>query len=164
MLWPHWIMAFLFYQTGFIKILWSSILINAPLFYLALKRNFKQISYLTTLVLGTVKKKKCWEPLIMTNVISSRMLLALPKRPSQSTKICTFLSPSFVKSQYNNSPLIWMFCSKKALHKLNNIHERSLRLIHQDYVSNFVKFLVSAKKIKKCLEFLMIEGYKYVMV
>ena len=57
-----------------------------------------------------------------------------------------------------------MFCSKKALHRLNNIHERSLRVIHQDYVSNFVTLLVNANEKfihQKWLEFLMMEGYKY---
>ena len=57
-----------------------------------------------------------------------------------------------------------MFCSKEALHRLNNIHERSLRFIHQDYVSNFVTLLINANEKtihQKCLEFLMIEGYRY---
>ena len=57
-----------------------------------------------------------------------------------------------------------MFCSKEALRKLNNRHERSLRFIHQDYVSNIGTLLVNANfKLmhQKYLEFLMIEGYKY---
>ena len=36
-------MTFLFYQTVFVKTLWSSILINVPLFYLTLRMKFKQI-------------------------------------------------------------------------------------------------------------------------
>ena len=47
-----------------------------------------------------------------------------------------------------------MFCSKKALHRLNNIHERSLRLIHQNYISNF-------NTQKMFIEFLIIKVYKY---
>ena len=69
-----------------------------------------------------------------------------------------------MKSQFNYSSLIWMFCLKKALHGFNSIHERSLRPIHQDYASNFIILLVNAneKSIhQKCLEFLMIEVYKY---
>ena len=57
-----------------------------------------------------------------------------------------------------------MFCSKEVFHRLNNIHERYLRLIHQDYISNFVTFLINANEKsvhQKCLEFLMIEGYKF---
>ena len=57
-----------------------------------------------------------------------------------------------------------MFCSKEVLHRLNNIHERSLRAIHQDYASNFVTLLVNANENsipQKWLEFLMMEGYKF---
>ena len=50
-----------------------------------------------------------------------------------------------------------MFCSKKALHRLNNIHERSLRLIHQNY-----KFQISNFNTQKMfIEFLIIKVYKY---
>ena len=76
----------------------------------------------------------------------------------------TFLLSSFIKSQFSCCALFWMFCLQKALHRLNNIHERSLRLTHQDYVSNFVIFLVNANENsahQKCLEFLMTEVYKY---
>ena len=57
-----------------------------------------------------------------------------------------------------------MFCLKKALHQLNNIHERSLHLKHQYYVSNFITFLVNANEKsthQKCLDLLIIEIYKY---
>ena len=59
-----------------------------------------------------------------------------------------------------------MFCSKKTLHRLNDMYERSLCLIHQDYVSNFIILFCSVntneKSIQqKCLEFLMMEVYKY---
>ena len=50
------------------------------------------------------------------------------------------------------------------LHRLNNIHERSLRLKQQCYVSNFITLLVNAneKSIpQKCIEFLLIEVHKY---
>ena len=60
-----------------------------------------------------------------------------------------------------------MFCLKKALHRLKNIHERSLRLIHQDYVSKFIPRLVHASEQsipQKCLEFLMIDVYKYLLL
>ena len=57
-----------------------------------------------------------------------------------------------------------MFCSKKALHRLNNIHESSLNLIDQYYISNLVAVFVNAneKSIhKKCLEFPKAEICKY---
>ena len=58
----------------------------------------------------------------------------------------TFFTSSFIKSHFNCCPLIWMFCSKKAPHRLNNIHERSLCLMHQDHVSNFITLLVNANE------------------
>ena len=67
----------------------------------------------------------------------------------------TFLKSSFIKSQFNDCPLICMFCSKKALHRLNNKHERFLRLTYRDYVSNFITLN------QKCLEPPMKEIYKH---
>ena len=58
----------------------------------------------------------------------------------------TFLTFSFTESQFNDCHLIWMFRSRKSFHILNNMHERSLRLIHQDYVSSFISFLVNANE------------------
>ena len=55
-----------------------------------------------------------------------------------------------------------MFCSKKALHRLNNIHERPL-VILQGCISQFIAplFNTNEKSIHQtCLEFLMIEIYK----
>ena len=76
----------------------------------------------------------------------------------------TFSTSSLIQSQFNYCPLIWMFCSKVALHRFNNMHERFLRLIHQDYVSNFITLFVNANEKSiylKDLEFLMIEISKY---
>ena len=42
-----------------------------------------------------------------------------------------------------------MFCSKKALQRLSHKHERYLRLIHENYVSNFIALLV--KSIEKLI-------------
>ena len=40
----------------------------------------------------------------------------------------TFLTSSFIKSQFNYCLLIWIFCSKQALHRLDNKH--SLCALH----------------------------------
>ena len=49
----------------------------------------------------------------------------------------TFLTSSFIKSPFNYCPLIWMFCLKKAPHRLNNIHERSLPKIMPQTLLDF---------------------------
>ena len=47
------------------------------------------------------------------------------------------LMSSFIKSQFSYCPLIWIFCSRTSMNKLNNIHENCLRLVKNDYNSNF---------------------------
>ena len=63
---------------------------------------------------------------------SSVKLLEMTYMPRQ--RMCSFLSQnkkriifkSFVKSQFKNCPLTWMFCSRKSNSKINRLHERSL--------------------------------------
>ena len=57
-----------------------------------------------------------------------------------------------------------MFCTKRSLRSINNIHEWCLRLIKQNYISEFERLLENAyeKSVhQKCIEFLLIEVYKY---
>ena len=48
---------------------------------------------------------------------------------------------TFIESQFSYCPLVWMFCSRKINDKINHIHERSLRLVYQDYTSSFKDLL-----------------------
>ena len=63
--------------------------------------------------------------------------MSLPKK--------NLLFNSFIKSQFNYCPLIWMFCSRKQNSKINSIHERALRIIYQNHTTildiNYVDFL-----------------------
>ena len=71
---------------------------------------------------------------------------------------------SFIKSQFTCCPLIWMFCTQRSLRRINNIHERCLRIIQQNYRSEFERLLENGneKSIhQKCIGFLLIEVYKY---
>ena len=45
----------------------------------------------------------------------------------------TFLTSSYKRSPFNYYPLIWIFCSKKAVHILNNIHKGLLALYTKIY-------------------------------
>ena len=70
---------------------------------------------------------------------------------------------SFIKSQFSYCPLIWMFCSRTSMNKLNNIHEKCLRLLTNDHDSNFNGQLESFHELsicKTCINFLMIEVFK----
>ena len=43
----------------------------------------------------------------------------------------------FIMSQFGYCPLVWMFHSRKLNNRINRIHERALRLIHQNTNSTF---------------------------
>jgi len=72
---------------------------------------------------------------------------------------------SFVKSQFNYCPLIWMFCSRKANNRIDNIQKRSLRLLSNDYESSFEELLSLNKEItthQRCLQLLCTETFKVI--
>ena len=59
---------------------------------------------------------------------------------------------------------MWIFCTKRSLHKINNIHERCLRLILQNCRSEYERLLQNANEksvYQKCTDFFLIEVYKY---
>ena len=57
-----------------------------------------------------------------------------------------------------------MFCTKHSIGRINIIHEQCLRLIQQNYTSDFEELLENSNEKpvhQKCIELLMIEVYKY---
>ena len=57
-----------------------------------------------------------------------------------------------------------MFCTKHSIGGINSIYERCLRLIQQNYTSEFKVLLENENEKQahqKCIELLMIEVYKY---
>ena len=48
---------------------------------------------------------------------------------------------SFIMSQFNYCPLIWMFCGKVANNDLNRTHKRALRIFFNYYTSTFNELL-----------------------
>ena len=50
---------------------------------------------------------------------------------------------SISEAQFQYSLFIWMFCSRSANTKINNLHERSLRIIYDDSNSKFQDFLTA---------------------
>ena len=72
---------------------------------------------------------------------------------------------SFIMSNFNYCPLIWMFTSKTSLSKLENIQKRALRFVFNDYQSGYTDLLHNAKvpgiKIM-VLRYLAIEVFKCV--
>ena len=48
---------------------------------------------------------------------------------------------AFINSHFGYCPLVWMFHSRKLNNRINNIHERALRLVYNDYTSSFQNLL-----------------------
>ena len=59
--------------------------------------------------------------------------MELPKR-------CILMN-SFFKAQFNYCPIIWMCNSRCLNNKISILHERCLRIIYNDKILNFEKFL-----------------------
>ena len=73
------------------------------------------------------------------------------------------LIKTFFESQFNYCPLLWMFCDRSLNHKINRLHERSLRLAYNDYSSTFQDLLIKDKTVtihQRNLRALAIEMYK----
>ena len=85
-------------------------------------------------------------------------------------RISRFLSPeqhvliinAYIKSLFNYCPLVWMFCYRQIMHKMNKIHERSLRLLLKNYKDDFQDLLRSSGDIsihQRCMNSLLTEVY-----
>ena len=71
---------------------------------------------------------------------------------------------SITKSQFSYCRPIWMFCSRSLNNLINRIHERALKLIHNDHVSSFQDILEMTKEKtihQNNLESLAKEIYKF---
>ena len=49
---------------------------------------------------------------------------------------------TFIESQFNYCPLIWMFHSRTINNKINRLHERALRIVYFDFKSSFEGLLI----------------------
>ena len=70
---------------------------------------------------------------------------------------------TFILSYFNYCLPILMFCSRRSNNRINRIHERAMRIAHDDYESTFEQLLIKNKTItshKKNLQYLAIEIYK----
>ena len=69
---------------------------------------------------------------------------------------------AFITSQFSYCPLIWMFHSRNLNNKINQIHERTLRLVYQNNLS-FSELLDLNKSVtvhQKKLQVVVTEIYK----
>ena len=73
------------------------------------------------------------------------------------------LMRTFITSQFQYCPLIWMFHSRQLNQKINKIQERALRITYKDTESTFSELLLKDCAVNihtKNLQILMTEMYK----
>ena len=70
---------------------------------------------------------------------------------------------SIVKSQVSYCSLVWMFCSRTPNIMINKIHERTLRVVFTDHMSDFGTLLQKNKNVRnhhRIIETLLTEIFK----
>ena len=73
------------------------------------------------------------------------------------------LMKSFIISQFNYCPIIWMYCQRRCNNTINRIHERALRIAYNDYVSDFKTLLSNENSVtihQRNIQALILEIYK----
>ena len=55
---------------------------------------------------------------------------------------------TFILSQFNYCPLIWMFCERQFNNKVNHLHEMALRIAYKDDNSDFTMQLEKGNAVK----------------
>ena len=73
------------------------------------------------------------------------------------------LMKAFIESQFSYCSLIWMFHTRTLNNRINNLHERSLRIVYKDHQSSFEKLLILDKSFSihdRNLQKLATEMYK----
>ena len=73
------------------------------------------------------------------------------------------LLKAFITSQFNYCPLVWMCHSRGLNNRINNLHERALRIAYQDKKSDFETLLKNDKSVTihvRNLYYLVTEVYK----
>ena len=72
------------------------------------------------------------------------------------------LGNTFINSQFNYAPLMWMFCRKNLYHKIKKNHHRTLKAIYQSEES-YKNLLLESSSVsvhQRLLRFLVTETYK----
>ena len=70
---------------------------------------------------------------------------------------------TFIESQFNCCPLVWMFHNRTLNNKINKLHERALRIVYTDEHLTFQELLDKDNSVTihhKNLQRLVVEMYK----
>ena len=125
--------------------------------------------------LGETKKGKLLGITFDKNISMNDHIKSICKKASNKlyalARISTYLNEhkrkilmkSFVISQFNYCPIIWMYCQRKSNNLINRIHERALRIAYNDYVSDFNTLLTKDDSVtihERNIQALNLEIYK----
>ena len=80
-----------------------------------------------------------------------------------STEQLKLTMKTFILSQFNYCPLVWMFCDRTKDNKIDRIHEKVLHIVSQNKIADSNTFLLESNSVsiqKRHLQLLMIEVYK----
>ena len=70
---------------------------------------------------------------------------------------------SYIISNFNYCPLVWMFSSTQSLNKIENLQKRALRFLYDDFEASYKDLLSKGRKSKmnvRRLRTLCVEIYK----
>ena len=73
------------------------------------------------------------------------------------------LANVFIDSQFNYTPLIWMFAGKTLVNKIFKIHDRTLQVVYDDFNRSYDELLEPNKDLSihlRHLRYLAIESFK----
>ena len=79
------------------------------------------------------------------------------------TEKIVLLMKTFIMSQFNYCPLVWMLHDRNLNNKINKMHLRALRIAYIDYESDFETLLKGDNSVtvhQRNLQLLMVEIYK----
>ena len=103
----------------------------------------------------------------------SNICLKANRKLSALARVSKFLSfqkrrtlfKSFIESQFKYCPIVWMFHGRQINKKINNLHERALRIVYNDTTTSFQDLLIKDKSFTihhQNIQTLAIEIYKAV--
>ena len=85
---------------------------------------------------------------------AAKILNALKRQQKyiEGEKMRVLVTNTYVLSQFNYCPLVWHFCGKGATHKIEKIHERALRFIYNDNITEYTNLLEKANTTTQYLK------------
>ena len=99
----------------------------------------------------------------LCNKASNQLNAICRLQPYMGQKEKETIINTFVYSNFNYGSLIWHFCNKKSQNKIEKIQERCLKVLLNDYTSNYEELLENSKSVPmkiKRLRNIIIEIFK----